>query len=81
MDIQKQIVIARARANYLSLQSDPTDSVMHRENADTMEKLLAVYEAAQELHDAIDADSYWGDQGRTMSKLDSALDAADAEQE
>ncbi len=45
-DIRKQIVLARVRADYLSLQLDPTDSEMHKANAFTMEKLLAVCEAA-----------------------------------
>lgn len=50
-EIRKQIVLTTARASYLSEQPDTTDSIMHRTNADTMEKMLAVVETGQEIHD------------------------------
>ena len=43
-DIRQQIVIARARASYLSEQPDQVDANMHSANADSLEKLLAALE-------------------------------------
>ncbi len=48
-EIRGQIVITRARSNYLSEAHDQVDTEMHRTNANTMEKMLAVVEAAQEV--------------------------------
>lgn len=44
-EIREQIVLLRARSSYMS-EAEPIDSAMHSDSADTLENLLAVYEAA-----------------------------------
>ena len=44
-EIREQIILLRARSSYMS-EAEPIDSAMHSDSADTLGKLLAVYEAA-----------------------------------
>ena len=44
-ELQKQIVLLQARASYMS-EAEPVDATMHSDSADSLEKLLVVYEAA-----------------------------------
>ena len=48
-DIREQIVLTKARAEYLSESTDMTDAEMHKSNVATMEKLLATLKDVQKL--------------------------------
>ena len=66
MDIREQIALLR-EPGWVGKQ-------FQNKQADTMEAMLEVVEAATGVHNVADKDCYWGDQGRAMIALDAALD-------
>ena len=78
-ELREQIVITRARSDYLSEVPDQVDTKMHRTNADTMEKMLAVVEAIKALtwHPKMLRDVKVKRLGKTLKALDTVLEGRD----
>ena len=77
-DIRTQIFFTRARAEYTSELPEPTDAKMHKANANMMERMFAVVEAAKDVYEWADPSSEL--QQVEMLLLHDAINAVQPEQ-